>query len=119
MAGDYLFDTNVAIVFMAGEPTVRERVVKATSVATSFVVLGELYFGALKSAKRAENLARVEKFRHDVPVIGWDGETARRYGAPPSHCRSPGDPLPCHHEEGGDPLPTLWAASRDAKQRVR
>ena len=94
MAGDFLLDTNIAILFMASDPTVRARVESAGSIAVSFAALGELYFGAFKSARRAENLSRVEQFRRDVPVIGWDSETARQYGEIKKRLRDRGRPIP-------------------------
>ena len=94
MGGDFLLDTNIAILFLASDAVVRHRVESAGSVAVAFAALGELYFGAFKSARKAENLARVEQFRREVPVIGWDSETARTYGEVKKQLREKGRPIP-------------------------
>jgi predicted nucleic acid-binding protein len=49
MAGRVLLDTNVIIAFFSGEKAVSQRFVDA-EVFVSSTVLGELYYGARKSA---------------------------------------------------------------------
>lgn len=61
----YLLDTNTCIVFLNGrsEP-LKDRLLAASpeSLLLCAVVKAELFYGALKSGRPAENLARVEQF---------------------------------------------------------
>ena len=50
MNGKYLLDTNIVIAILAGETNVLERLVESDEVFVPVVVLGELYYGARKSA---------------------------------------------------------------------
>jgi len=56
MAGRVLLDTNVIIAFFSGEKAVSQRFLDA-EVFVSSTVLGELYYGARKSAHVAEQFA--------------------------------------------------------------
>ncbi len=46
----------------------------------SSTVLGELYYGARKSAHATANLARIEQFAASVQVLSCDAATAQIYG---------------------------------------
>jgi tRNA(fMet)-specific endonuclease VapC len=59
MAGRILLDTNIVVALFAGEAAVLRELKGADEVLLSGVVLGELYYGAWKSARFAENVARV------------------------------------------------------------
>src|SRR5229473_244881 len=61
MAGRVLLDTNVIIAFFSGEKAVSQRFTDA-EVLVSSTVLGELYYGARKSAHAAANITRIEQF---------------------------------------------------------
>ncbi len=60
----------------------------------STVVLGELFFGAEKSQRVQENVARIEKLASVCPVLPCDEETARCYGAMKTLLRRKGRPIP-------------------------
>ncbi len=68
MAGRVLLDTNVIIAFFSGEKAVSQRLVDA-EVFVSSIVLGELYYGARKSAHVAANLDRIEQFASFIPSV--------------------------------------------------
>ena len=87
MSGRYLLDTNVVIALFAGEPAVRENAGRAEEVFVSSVAIGELCFGARKSGRARENLAR-------NVVLGCDTETAFHYGEIKNALRVKGHPLP-------------------------
>lgn len=57
--GRYLLDTNIVIALLRGEPAVTARLETATQVFVPSIALGELYYGAHKSGRPAENVARV------------------------------------------------------------
>jgi tRNA(fMet)-specific endonuclease VapC len=92
--GSYLLDTNVAIAFLAGDPAVREHVSSAEGVLLPAVALGELYYGAHKSSRAAENVARIEVFAGTIAVIGIDAAVAKQYGALKAALRALGRPIP-------------------------
>lgn len=96
MGGDYLLDTNVVIAFFSAEREVVERMLAADSVVVPSIVLGELYFGARKSDRVAENLAKVERFLSQVAIAPSDERTAALFGAIKQQLRVAGHPLPDH-----------------------
>jgi tRNA(fMet)-specific endonuclease VapC len=80
MNGRYLLDTNIVIALFAGDSVVKDSLAKANEVSVPSIVVGELYFGARRSGRVQENLARVDEFVADSVVLGCDTETAHRYG---------------------------------------
>jgi tRNA(fMet)-specific endonuclease VapC len=93
MAGRVLLDTNVIIAFFSGEKGVSKQFADA-EVFVSSTVLGELYYGARKSAHAAANLARIEQFAASVEVLSCDAATAQIYGKLRDQLRSKGRPIP-------------------------
>lgn len=58
------------------------------------MVLGELYFGALKSQRQEANLRRVEEFTNASNVLPVDAGAARHYGEVRDGLRRIGRPIP-------------------------
>jgi len=81
VSGSYLLDTNVVIAFFSGEPAVIDQFAQADEILLPSIVLGELVFGARKSSRASENLARIEDLSRQVVVLDCDSDTARQYGA--------------------------------------
>jgi tRNA(fMet)-specific endonuclease VapC len=79
-AGKLLLDTNAVIALFSREPPIDRLVGAATAVFVSTVTMGELFYGARKSARAEENLARLEDFGNAVAVLPCDTGTAREYG---------------------------------------
>jgi tRNA(fMet)-specific endonuclease VapC len=74
----YLLDANVVIALLNdrnSRPARRLRKHSPRDIAISAIVAHELYYGAFKSARRAENVALVEKLR--FPILEFDSEDAR------------------------------------------
>ena len=94
MGGSYLLDTNIVIAFFSGEPAVIDQFDQADEILLPGIVLGELVFGARKSSRAAENLARVEDLSQQVVVLACDSDTARYYGAIKHALRLKGRPIP-------------------------
>jgi len=57
MSGKSLLDTNIVIALFANEQSVKDNLTKTDEVFVPSVVIGELFFGAHKSARTKENLA--------------------------------------------------------------
>lgn len=94
MNGRYLLDTNIIIALFADEAAVKANLAKAGEVFVSSVAVGELYFGAWKSGRTQENLARLDEFVADNVVLGCDSDTARLYGEIKNTLRLKGRPIP-------------------------
>ena len=76
----YLLDTNAWIAYLKGHPRVVERAWRESRLAISAVSLGELSYGARKSAKVEANLRRVERLASLVRVLPIDERVAEAYG---------------------------------------
>jgi len=78
----YLLDTNIVIyVLKRRPPEVRFRFNENTQrMAISSITLAELYYGAEKSQKVAQNLEAIEEFVSLLPVLGYDEHASRHYG---------------------------------------
>jgi tRNA(fMet)-specific endonuclease VapC len=94
MSGRYLLDTTIVIALFADESALKDRLEEAEEVFVSSIVLGELYYGARKSRRVAENMARIDDFAVRNIVLGCDMETARRYGEVKDGLRQKGRPVP-------------------------
>ncbi|MBV8769998.1 MAG: PIN domain-containing protein [Hyphomicrobiales bacterium] len=81
MAALYLLDTNILIAALKGRAEVRERLksLPLSAMRLSVVVLGELEFGAEKSAQGERNRLRLAALVTRLPLIGIDTETTRHY----------------------------------------
>jgi tRNA(fMet)-specific endonuclease VapC len=94
MNGRFLLDTNVVIDLLVDRDHLAERVAAADEVLLPVVALGELYYGARKSARSAENVGRVDEFAARNSVLECDVGTARLYGEIKSALRARGTPIP-------------------------
>ena len=94
MGGRVALDTNVVILLFAGDAAVQSKVSAAATVIVPAVVVGELYYGAEKSGRPADNLKRVDEFAAANVVLACDSETAREYGRVKEALRKKGRPLP-------------------------
>jgi tRNA(fMet)-specific endonuclease VapC len=94
MSGRFLLDTNIVIALFAEEPGVISHLDEAEEVFVPAVVLGELYYGARKSTRVEENIARIDDFARDAAVLGCDADTAAKYGQIKNDLRAKGRPIP-------------------------
>ena len=90
----HLLDTNIIVCLLNGEPTVLDALSRLGNVAIPTTVLGELYFGAMRSSLPEKNVARLEELAGHTPVISCDAETAREYGRIKSQLLGIGRPIP-------------------------
>ncbi|MBM3333874.1 type II toxin-antitoxin system VapC family toxin [Candidatus Sumerlaeota bacterium] len=94
MNGRYLLDTNIIIALFADEDAVKQNLAKAGEVFVPTIAIGELCYGARKSGRMQENLARIEEFVATNVVLECDSDTARRYGEIKNALRLKGRPIP-------------------------
>lgn len=91
----YLLDTNIIIAAMKGVPGVIGRLEKIplSALILSPIVLGELEFGAEKSAQVEKNRARLASLIESIPAIPLDTETSRHYGLIRADLEKKGTPI--------------------------
>ena len=78
-----MLDANMAIAAMNGVASVRDRLarISAAEVGIPLVAIAELVYGAHRSRRREENLARVAALRRTVQSLPFTDEVVDRYGA--------------------------------------
>lgn len=94
MSGKYLLDTNIIIDLFAKVDSVHKKLKDAGEVFVPAVVLGELYFGALKSKKVESNVRRIDDFASANAILVCDAATAREYGTIKNKLKEKGRPIP-------------------------
>ena len=80
MHGKFLLDTNIVLALFANDSVVVEQMESAEEVFIPSIVVGELYYGARKSGRVRENVARVDLFAEANVILACDTETCRWYG---------------------------------------
>lgn len=80
MSGKYLLDTNIVIAIFANDEAVIEQLKDADEIFVPGIVAGELYYGAYKSSRSAENITRINEFAASNTILDCDIKTARHYG---------------------------------------
>ena len=95
MSTRYLLDTNILIAALKGAPGVRQQLehTPLNALLLSTVVLGELEFGAEKSAWAARNRQRLNALTERLPLIGVDASSARHYARIRAHLERQGQPI--------------------------
>jgi tRNA(fMet)-specific endonuclease VapC len=78
----YMLDTNICIYVMKNYPLkLREKFnALAEQLCISSITLGELHYGAEKSARRADNLTAIENFVARLDVLAFAAKAAAHYG---------------------------------------
>jgi tRNA(fMet)-specific endonuclease VapC len=94
MNGRYALDTNIVIAVLANDTTVTTNIATAREVFLPSTVLGELYYGAFKSAWSARNIARIEELAAQTSILVCDDATARYYGQIKNGLFTKGRPIP-------------------------
>ena len=91
---DVLFDTNAFIGWVKRDASLARVSVAWTAPAISLFTLGELRFGALKSARPEQNRATVEAARPSFLPLSPDERTADIYATVRFELRRLGKPIP-------------------------
>ncbi|GIV82986.1 MAG: ribonuclease VapC2 [Roseiflexus sp.] len=94
MSGKYLLDTSVIIALFADDAAVKDNLAKADEIFIPCITVGELYYGAWRSARIRENVARIDEFAAANVVLECNSGTARRYGEIKNALREKGRPIP-------------------------
>ena len=94
MSGSVLLDTNILIGILAKDEAILSRLVETESVFLPSIALGELYFGAFKSAHPDDNAERIDRLAASAAILYCDGATALYYGRIKAGLRAKGRPIP-------------------------
>jgi tRNA(fMet)-specific endonuclease VapC len=79
---EFMLDTNICIYVIKNRPAeLREQFDQlAEELSISTITLGELLFGAEKSARRSQNLQAVEQFAARLEVLPFSTKAAAHFG---------------------------------------
>ncbi|NLS19384.1 type II toxin-antitoxin system VapC family toxin [Rhizobium sp. P40RR-XXII] len=96
----YMLDTNICIYVMKTyPPTIREKFnALAEQLCISSITLGELHYGAEKSARRMENLTAIEHFVARLEVLQFGDKAAAHYGQVRAELERAGTPCCGPHD---------------------
>ncbi|MCA9241888.1 MAG: type II toxin-antitoxin system VapC family toxin [Planctomycetales bacterium] len=94
MAGRILLDTNAIIAIIAKDAAVAATLASFQAGLVSAVSMGELYYGAEKSARKQANLLTLERFSQTVRILPCGKPTAVVYGQLKHQLAAKGRPIP-------------------------
>lgn len=99
----YLLDTNICIYVMKTYPqNLREKFnALAEQLCISSITLGELHYGAEKSARRELNLMAIEQFVARLEVLAFGNKAAAHYGQVRAELERAGTPCGPHDMQIG------------------
>ena len=78
----YLLDTNICVYWLKGNERIENKALSVglDNLAISFINLSELYYGAFKSERQAENLVVIQKILNKIDIVDSSDEVCRRFG---------------------------------------
>jgi len=79
-AGSVLLDTNIVVAHFRDDPGVTHHLSAAPALYLPWIVLGELYYGALRAQRREAQSALIRDFLDTVILLFPDESTSERYG---------------------------------------
>jgi tRNA(fMet)-specific endonuclease VapC len=99
----YMLDTNICIyVIKRYPPELRERFnALAEQLCISSITLGELHYGAEKSARRSENLTAIAHFAVRLELLPFGDKAATHYGQLRAELERAGTPCGLHDAQIG------------------
>ena len=91
----FLLDTDILIYSLKGDPTVIENIKQHASYpkAISVITYGELIFGAQRSQKVTENLAKIRRLKEIFPLIDITPSIMETFGAIKTDLQKKGTPV--------------------------
>jgi tRNA(fMet)-specific endonuclease VapC len=94
VAGKYLIDTNIAILFLNNKEFVVDKIMGSDQIFICSIVVGELLYGARKSTLAKKNLYKYENFINSLSFLPVDIITAKHYSLIKNHLSFKGTPIP-------------------------
>jgi tRNA(fMet)-specific endonuclease VapC len=96
MAGKVLLDTNIVIAYLRDDEAITLKVHNTPEIFIPSIVIGELYYGAYKSASRDRNIQTIADLCEEADVLTVNEHTARYYGLIKQALRAKGRPIPAN-----------------------
>jgi tRNA(fMet)-specific endonuclease VapC len=99
----YMLDTNICIYVMKNYPKDLQDKFNSLAEQTyiSSIPLGELHYGAEKSARRVDSLTAIEHFVARLDVLSFDAKAAAHYGQLRAELERAGTPCGPHDMQIG------------------
>ena len=99
----YMLDTNICIYVMKTHPPELREIFNrnAERLCISSITLGELHYGAEKSMRRTDNLAKIERFVAHLEVLPFGEKAAAHYGQVRAELARAGTPCGPHDMQIG------------------
>jgi tRNA(fMet)-specific endonuclease VapC len=94
MNGSFLVDTNIVIAYFNKDILIGECFDNLGALFVPSIVIGELYFGAVKSRNRFQNISMIDKFVSQNIILNCDIDTAREFGEIKYQLQLKGKPIP-------------------------
>jgi tRNA(fMet)-specific endonuclease VapC len=94
MPGRICIDTNIAIDILNGSSKVLHFLDPYEYVVMPITVIGELRFGAYRSAKQSDNLVKIDALEMRCEIIEIDSAVADLYGSLKAFLAGKGTPIP-------------------------
>lgn len=94
MPGRVLLDTTIIIALFSQDRIVLAALSEIEEVFTSSIVVGELFYGAIKSGQAERNLSKIRDFVRANTVLPVTAQTAETYGQIKDRLRQRGRPIP-------------------------
>lgn len=93
-SNSFLLDTNIIIDLFQGEKGIADRIEGSYITYIPIPVLGELYFGAETSQRKAYHTDQIQKLLKVVELLNTSDITAKIYGKIKSKLKLEGTPIP-------------------------
>jgi tRNA(fMet)-specific endonuclease VapC len=87
-------DTNIVIAFLNGDESILEKFESTDRILLPFPAKGELLFGAMCSARAAQNVDRLQKLFLQFETIHSSLDVEVRYAETKSKLKTKGRPIP-------------------------
>jgi len=94
MNGNYLLDSNIIIDIFRGNQETINKVKTLPIIHIPIIAIGELYFGAHKSAQTPKRITEIQQLENTVPILEVTKLTARIYGEIKAQLQAKGTPIP-------------------------
>jgi len=94
VSGNILLDTNIVIGLFGNDESILTHLSESEGVFLPSIAIGELYYGAYKSAQSENNIKRIDELVASISVLICDAGTALHYGRLKKDLKEKGKPLP-------------------------
>jgi len=94
MSGKICLDTNIAIDILNGDLKILKLIGAYDAIILPITVIGELRFGAYRSAKQSDNLVKIDALEMRCEIIEIGSSVADFYGSTKAFLAGKGTPIP-------------------------